>query len=303
MTVEGQKPEGYSREQQQRMRAELCGFVDRTPNVLTAHPETHRLGVDVTQISQRGYEGHFSALYQGNVATLVDDVMFYRFVKATVAYREAIDDVVRRRIAYDEFIPYMEYLLNTPQTPEESVMMDAVGYQSLDEDMRERIAERDADFKFHHHTFPPTFSPEYKEYFMRVRPKYLRTVEFVPDPNSQTPLVDMSMENLRSGPGGGLMGIPQNVVREDLPIPPDSDVIPPFSEDEDKMSRTIREGANTALQSLEPNERRLLMLLFGFQDGNARTIAEAAQIMGIPMDDVKRLEAQAFQKLRKNESM
>lgn len=299
MTVEGQKPEGYGREQQQRMRAEFCGFIDRTPNVLTAHSETHRLGVDVTQISERGYDGHFSALYQGNVAALVDDVMFYRFVKATVAYREAIDDVLRRRIAYDEFVPYVEYLLNTPLTPEEVVMMDAVGYQPLDEEMREMIAERDADFKFHHHTFPPTFSPEYKEYFMSVRPKYLRTFEFVPDPHSQTPLVDMLLENSKSGPGGGLMGIPQNVVREDLPTPEKSDFIPPFSEDEDEMSKTIREGANAALQSLESNERRLLMLLFGFQDGDARTIAEAAQIMGIPMDEVKKLEAQALQKLRK----
>lgn len=299
MTVEGQKPEGCSREQQQRMRAELCGFIDRTPNILTSHPETHRLGIDVTQISQRGYDGYFSALYQGNVAALVDDVMFYRFVKATVAYREAIDDMARRRIAYDEFVPYMEYLLNTSHTPEEAVMMDAVGYQPLDDDMKERIAEGDADFMFHHHTYPPTFSPEYKEYFMRVRPKYLRTVEFVPDPSSQTPLVDMLMENLRSGPGGGLMGIPQNVVREDLPIPQESDVIPSFSEDEDEMSKTIREGANAALQSLELNERRLLMLLFGFQDGNARTIAEAAQIMGIPMNEVKKLETRALQKLRK----
>lgn len=280
------------------MRAEFCGFIDRTPNVLTTHSETHRLGVDITQISQRGYDEHFSALYQGNIAALVDDVMFYRFVKATVSYREAFDDITRRRIVYDEFVPYMEYLLNTPRTPEEAVMMDAVGYQPLDEEMKEKIAERDADFMFHHHTYPPTFSPEYKEYFMKVRPKYLRTLEFIPDPNSQTPHIDMLMEYLRNGPGGGLMGIPQNVVREDLPTPEELDSIPPFSEDEDEMSRTIREGANAALQSLEPNERRLLMLLFGFQDGNARTIAEVAQIMGIPMNEVKKLEIQSLQKLR-----
>lgn len=300
MTAEGQKPDGYNREQLQRMRAELCGFVDRTPNILQINPETHRSSVDITQISDRGFNEHFLALYQGNIVALVDDVMFYRFAKATVVYRYATDDIVRRRIAYDEFIPYMEYLLNTPRTPEERVMMDAVGYQPLDEDMKERIAERDADFKFHHHNYPPTFSPEYKEYFMGVRPRYLRTFEHVPDPNSETPFVDRIMEDLRSGPFGGLSGIPQDVVREDLPVPDEIEFIPP-SKNENDLAKTIREGANAALEKLESNERRLLILLFGFQDGNPRTTAEASKIMGITMDEVKKLEAQAFQKLRKKE--
>lgn len=304
MTLERKGPDnsGFSREQLQRMRAEICGFVDRTPNVLNINPETHRYEIDVSSIGNRGYGPSFATLYRKQPELLVDDVLFYRFVMATNTYIDTPDDVTRRTMAEESLILYMEYLLNTPQTLEEKVMMEAVGFQPLDNVVKEKIVKNIVFVKddTRSNPFPvptlykPTFSPEYKEYFLKFREEYLHAFE--PDPTSKTPLRDELIEEAVKG-FVQLMSVPQDLVR-DLPVP-QAEFIPEPEENLCPEFQGIRNQANSALAELEPTERRLMMLLFGLEDGIARTTAEAAKILGITMEEVKYLESKALSSMRK----
>lgn len=298
-------PKG-DREQLQRIRGELCGFVDRTPGAIRHNPETHRFEIDTTVINEGGLSSQFAMLYQDNTEALVDDVMFYRFIRAANVYRETIGNIARRSIAEQDFVVYMEYLINTPRTSEERVLIEAVGYQPLDEETREKII-RGLGFLFGtpSNTLPfwksyqPRFSPEYKQYFLRnYRDEYLYPMEYDPgDPESiRKAFIEKAARGFAS-----VLDIPQDEIRDDLPIPEDVEYVSSPSKDESDFEIKITEGVNDILTRLEPTERRLIMLLFGLQDGVARTIAEISKIMGIPMDEVKELEAQVFEKLRKRE--
>lgn len=94
-----------------------------------------------------------------------------------------------------------------------------------------------------------------------------------------------------------IMDIPQDVIRPEL-LNPSYDFIS-LSDDVPPLMVEINKKAQEILDLLEPQEKQLMILLFGLNDGQQRTTAEAAKILGITMDEVKELEAKCFMKLSK----
>lgn len=73
--------------------------------------------------------------------------------------------------------------------------------------------------------------------------------------------------------------------------------------DEDIVSRNIeseaeREMLRAAVSGLEPREREIMELRFGFTDGQERTQKEVAEAIGISQSYISRLEKKIIRKLR-----
>lgn len=299
MTIEGQRPDnlGYSREQLQHMRAELCGFVVRTQGVLQQDPITHRYDVDIPLVKERGHGALFAVLYQESDVQLIDDVLFYRFVRAANTFRDAQDDLTSRRIAEQELVPYMEYLLNTPRNFEEKAIMDALGYQPLSDGMREEIICMMYDIYKTKRSWRATFSLEYKDYFMRSRNQLLSEFEANPlsgeSPEYQRMVnnIARALENLWREP-------PEDVIREGLLQPEMGHTLEIPGELGEELKKRKKRKDNPPTE-LKPEEGRLMELLFGLVgDGIPRTRAEAAIILGLTMEEIRKMERKVVKRLR-----
>ena len=60
----------------------------------------------------------------------------------------------------------------------------------------------------------------------------------------------------------------------------------------------IRQKLEDVLEGLSPEEKKLLQLRFGLEDGRPRTLEEVAHELGVTREDIRQLERKALRKLR-----
>lgn len=320
--------EKHSREELQRMRAEVCGFIDRTPHALSFDPETGQYKLDIALVTERDYASHFSICYVEDPQALIDDAMFYRFIKAANTFLSASDSVVRRGIAEQDLIPYIRYLLNTPRTTKEEKRMKASGNQSFGETEGEKEKIRNL---INYMLLPdeilpfkrpgPRFSPEYKKHLLEIREGYLQgpkepiqiNPEDIDPENPFYPVRDKLAKLFESAQYGKIdvLGLPGDTIRDNLPPAPRENFLPVPREDEDEellpegelplTRKALAERVNATLAELDPLQRRVIILGMGLLDRVARTTAEIAKELGITIEEVKRLERNAFKSMRKKD--
>lgn len=63
-------------------------------------------------------------------------------------------------------------------------------------------------------------------------------------------------------------------------------------------SQLLQEDLDFALSKLSPQERDLMRLRFGLEDGIQRTLEEVAQLYGVTRERIRQIEAKALRKLR-----
>ena len=61
----------------------------------------------------------------------------------------------------------------------------------------------------------------------------------------------------------------------------------------------LLEEISEVFANLSPRERDILHLRFGLSDGRQRTLEEVAELLGVERSSVRRMETEAFRKLRK----
>jgi RNA polymerase primary sigma factor len=64
------------------------------------------------------------------------------------------------------------------------------------------------------------------------------------------------------------------------------------------VARQLRDQIEEALAALNPRERYVLQLRFGFQDGRSRTLDEVARELSVTRERVRQIEGRAMRKLR-----
>merc|ERR1712038_660805 len=75
-----------------------------------------------------------------------------------------------------------------------------------------------------------------------------------------------------------------------------SDIPTPF---EDAESDALKQDIRAAIDALgNDRERDVLVIRFGLDDGNPKTLQETAQLLGISRDKVRSIESRALNKLR-----
>jgi len=89
------------------------------------------------------------------------------------------------------------------------------------------------------------------------------------------------------------VGTEENSVLVDF-IPDDSLSSPV----EETNKELLREQMRDILSSLTERERHVLMLRFGLEDGEARTLEEVGQQFGVTRERIRQIEAKALRKLR-----
>jgi len=89
------------------------------------------------------------------------------------------------------------------------------------------------------------------------------------------------------------VGVEENSVLVDF-IPDDSLASPV----EETNRELLREQMRDILGSLSERERHVLMLRFGLEDGEARTLEEVGQQFGVTRERIRQIEAKALRKLR-----
>ncbi|MDX2107930.1 MAG: sigma-70 family RNA polymerase sigma factor [Candidatus Melainabacteria bacterium] len=72
------------------------------------------------------------------------------------------------------------------------------------------------------------------------------------------------------------------------------DSVSPSSTVHDLLQKDIQD----VMADLNPRERSILELRFGLKDGKTRTLAEVAELFGLPRERVRQIEAKALRKLR-----
>ena len=65
-----------------------------------------------------------------------------------------------------------------------------------------------------------------------------------------------------------------------------------------KTEAGLKERLNSVLETLRPDERRVLQLRFGLEDGQSRTLEEVGREFGITGSQIWQIEAKALRKLR-----
>ena len=61
----------------------------------------------------------------------------------------------------------------------------------------------------------------------------------------------------------------------------------------------LKEDLHEALEKLEENERKVLQLRFGLDDGTNRTLKEIGDMMNLSRERIRQIEAKALEKLRR----
>ena len=57
------------------------------------------------------------------------------------------------------------------------------------------------------------------------------------------------------------------------------------------------------LNTLTPRQKEVLLLRFGFDDGNYKTLRKVGSILKISDEGVRKIEQKAFTKIRKNNNL
>ncbi len=65
-----------------------------------------------------------------------------------------------------------------------------------------------------------------------------------------------------------------------------------------KTEAGLKERLNSVLETLRPDERRVLQLRFGLEDGQSRTLEEVGREFGITGSQIRQIEGKALRKLR-----
>ena len=65
-----------------------------------------------------------------------------------------------------------------------------------------------------------------------------------------------------------------------------------------KTEAGLKERLNSALETLRPDEQRVLQLRFGLEDGRSRTLEEVGREFGITGSQIWQIEGKALRKLR-----
>ena len=65
-----------------------------------------------------------------------------------------------------------------------------------------------------------------------------------------------------------------------------------------KTEAGLKERLNTVLETLRPDERRVLQLRFGLEDGQSQTLEEVGRESGITGSQIRQIEGKALRKLR-----
>lgn len=71
----------------------------------------------------------------------------------------------------------------------------------------------------------------------------------------------------------------------------------PAEEVADKM--LLKQQVEQVLESLTPQEKRVLQLRFGLVDGRSRTLEEVGREFGVTREKIRQIEAKALRKLRR----
>jgi RNA polymerase primary sigma factor len=62
--------------------------------------------------------------------------------------------------------------------------------------------------------------------------------------------------------------------------------------------RLLKEQLGQVLHTLNPRERRVLVLRFGLEDGRSRTLEEVGREFGVTRERIRQIEGKALRKLR-----
>ncbi len=79
-----------------------------------------------------------------------------------------------------------------------------------------------------------------------------------------------------------------DLIADDLAPEPDASAV----------RRILREEMRAALESLTPQEERILQLRFGLKDGHTRTLEEVGNIVGLTRERIRQIEVKALRNLR-----
>jgi RNA polymerase primary sigma factor len=107
------------------------------------------------------------------------------------------------------------------------------------------------------------------------------------------------------------MNVPLKKVRKLIGITPEPTPIEDLTQGGDALGRTLgpdpleraltrelRVHAREALRLLDPRERKILRLRFGFDDGEDRTLEEVGRLLGLSRERVRQIEREALGKIR-----
>ena len=75
----------------------------------------------------------------------------------------------------------------------------------------------------------------------------------------------------------------------------DTKIISPVQSGIDK---SLKKQTAAALQTLTPQERKVLSMRFGIRDGNEHTLVGIGQMLSLPPERIRQIEARALRKLR-----
>jgi len=80
-------------------------------------------------------------------------------------------------------------------------------------------------------------------------------------------------------------------------------IVDPHTEDPfQKLSLAdLRNHISHVLDSLEPNEKRTVLMRFGLDDGRFKTLGEIASSLGLSNERIRQIEIKALRKLRKSQ--
>lgn len=136
---------------------------------------------------------------------------------------------------------------------------------------------------------------------IRVSRQLLQSLGREPSPEEIAKEMDVSVDRVRE-----IMKIAQEPVSLETPIGEEEDShLGDFIEDHDAPAPAeaasfvlLKEQLEDVLDTLTEREEKVLRLLFGLDDGRARTLEEVGQNFGVTRERIRQIEAKALRKLR-----
>ena len=136
---------------------------------------------------------------------------------------------------------------------------------------------------------------------IRVSRQLLQELGRDPKPEEIAKEMDMSEEKVRE-----IMKIAQDPVSLETPIGEEEDShLGDFIPDEDALAPAeaaayslLKDQIEEVLGSVNEREQKVLKLIFGLEDGRARTLEEVGKEFDVTRERIRQIEAKALRKLR-----
>ena len=125
---------------------------------------------------------------------------------------------------------------------------------------------------------------------LKWKPQYLYALRNRATKKLTSAEKDFTSENVKSSQNGLQSSVTQNYF--------DLDLTTPQIESDHTQNLLWKTNFKTALNVLEPNERRVLGLRYGFIDGVSRTIPLTAELMCVTEESIRLITQKAFEKLK-----